>query len=123
MAEFFDASHFAQLHNEDEPRLREALGDDQPIDDMQGKVLVFGGRDGIEPDAIEDIQQHLQDGLDLPYILDELTDLEVRTSRETTIGGLVISYVELTPRESTVEALSVEELEAMYLASPDEDDR
>ena len=68
---------------------------------------------------IERIQELLHDGLDLDYVLREMTDLTVRTARETSFGDLQVRYVELAQRENDTDPLSAEELEVMFRRSPD----
>jgi len=128
MSEFIDPSEF---DNEDElfayilehlvkPKLQETLGDEGDVDQVSGMVYVFGGRGGIDQEIVERIQSHLQDGLDLDYVLREMCNLQVRTTRETTFGELNVRYVELMREEDDTAPLSAEELETMFLRSPDE---
>jgi len=99
------------------PKLQEALGTDEPMDQVSGTVYVFGGRGGIDPEIFTRLQHHIQDGLNLEYVLRELCDLQVRSTRESQVGELCVRYVELMEGDGETEALSVEELETMYRLS------
>ena len=81
--------------------------------------MVFGGSDGVDPEEISNIQQRVQDGVDLSYILKEMTDLTIKNIRETTIKNLTVQYIE-QPKTDDIEPLSADELEDMFLSSPDE---
>lgn len=122
MKDFIDPSEFG---NDDElfdyileelikPKLRETLGDVDEIEQVSGLVYVFGGRGGVDPEVIEQIQAHVQDGMDLDYVLREMTDLQVHTMRETNYGDLRVRYVELGNSETDTAPISADDLEAMF---------
>lgn len=105
------------------PRIQEALGGEDPSEGLTGVAYVFGGQPGIDPEMLESLQQHLQSGMALDYILRELTDLEVRRMRESELSGLTVRYIELARRDDDPPPLSVSDLEAMFDSSPERLDR
>jgi hypothetical protein len=130
MTDFIDPNDFDSeeqlfdyiLENLIKPKLREALGDDGDIEQVSGLVYVFGGRGGVEPEVIERIQTLVSRGMDLDYVLREMTDLAVSETKESRYGDLLVRYVELEREPDETEPLSVEDLETMFGGSTDDSD-
>lgn len=133
MSDFFDASKFEQFESDEElfafiienvvkPQLQQAL--DEPganLDDIDGKILVFGGTQGVDPEEIAGIQERVQEGVSLEYILQEMTNLKIKNTREAMVNNLTVQYIELAPVEDDLAIPSADDLEAMFLNSPDSD--
>jgi hypothetical protein len=125
MTDFIDPDDFANdgelfqyiLEQLIKPKLREALGDEGDIEQVSGMVYVFGGRGGVEAETIERIRTLVTEGMDLDYVLREMTDLAVKETKETRYGELIVRYVELEREDDEIEALSCDELEMMFKRS------
>lgn len=122
MTDFIDPDDFATdgelfdyiLDHLIRPKLREALGEDGDIEQVSGMVYVFGGRGGVEHATIERIRTLVTEGMELDYVLREMTDLAVRETKETRYGELLVRYVELERDHHAVDPLSSDELERMF---------
>ena len=99
------------------PRLKDALGPGVDAAQIPGKVVVFGGRDGVRLEAIAKLQRHLQRGVPLDYVLGELTALKVRRQSESRRGALLVQYVELGGRTGEPAPWTARELQARFEAS------
>ena len=126
MTDFIDPSDFdseAELfdyivENLIKPKLRETLGEEGDIEQVSGLVYVFGGRGGVEPDVIERIQKLVTGGMDLDYVLREMTDLAVQETKEARYGDLIVRYVELARDDDDTEPVSTADLELMFGGQP-----
>ncbi|MDA3962434.1 MAG: hypothetical protein PF961_16730, partial [Planctomycetota bacterium] len=95
MTDFIDPDDFANdgelfqyiLEQLIKPKLREALGDEGDIEQVSGMVYVFGGRGGVEAETIERIRTLVTEGMDLDYVLREMTDLAVKETKEAIESG------------------------------------
>lgn len=128
MSEPFDPRELGAFQDEEQlidyllervvrPRLQDALGPGVDIEQIPGKVVVFGGSDGVRLDSIAQLQRHLQNGLSLDYVLSELTTLKVRRQREAKRGSLVLQYIELSARKNEPAPWTTRELQARFEAS------
>ncbi len=130
MTDFIDPERF---DNEDallayilehvvKPRLKEILGSES-LDDVEigGMAYVFGTRQGNRASVlqrIQDIQNHVNEGLGLDYILAEMTDLHIVSQRDSEFHGMGLRYIELEAPDDDTEPLSSETLAMMFAASP-----
>ncbi|MHC5067245.1 MAG: hypothetical protein ACYTF0_01520 [Planctomycetota bacterium] len=97
-----------------EPKLRESLGPDATLDDISGQAFVFGGRKQIPTSTLTRIQQLVGDGMDLDYVLSEMTDLHIVRTSDTAYHNLQIRYVELGVNDDDPPTPSAADLALMF---------
>lgn len=80
------------------------------------EAIFLGSRDGAGvQETLQRIQEHLQEGLSLEYILHELTDVGIRGINRQQIGNMHINLVSMEPsREDDVQTPSADELRKLF---------
>ncbi|MFW5860364.1 MAG: hypothetical protein ACOCYP_10100 [Planctomycetota bacterium] len=130
MSEFVDPDRFANdeellgyiIDHVVKPQLQQVLGDTEDLDeiDLSGMAYIFGTRQGGHVAVIEQVQrlqELVEQGLSLDYILAEMTDLDIVNVRESEYRGMAIRYIEVEPGIKD-ESLSADQIAAIYARSP-----
>ena len=86
--------------------------------DAEGEAFVFGSSDKDQAEeTIQKINDLLQDGLNIDYILQEMTDLKVSEQFSKQVGEMTINFINIDQNneaEGQVESLSPEQLRDMF---------
>lgn len=86
--------------------------------DAEGEAFVFGSTDKEQAEAtMQKINDLLQDGLAIDYILQEMTDLHVNQHMSKQVGDMTVNFINIDQgkdNEEQVQALSPDELRDMF---------
>lgn len=86
--------------------------------DAEGEAFVFGSTDKDQAEeTIQKINDLLQDGLNIDYILQEMTDLKVSEQFSKQVGEMTINFINIDQNKESddaVESLSPEQLRDMF---------